>query len=226
MNSPEHVVELIRHGHSRMNAAAEDPNTPPFIGGRQNEIQLSELGERQAPALGVIALSEGVLPNRFYSSPARRTIDTCKLSTLAMGLEVEPILDERIQELDQGAWTNQPRSLYRRPLTRVKMRVLRSRFAAPDGESIDEVGERVNDFLESLAADLDTDSPEYVWVYMHGVAIKSWVGRHEGWSHRRKVSEYIDNISRTRLVRTGDDWKVVSIGEAVPLNSAQSLLDA
>jgi len=206
------IVDFIRHAESRMNVDMANAEVP-FIGGRQNEIDLSELGMVQAANLGFFALAEAVVPTDFYCSPAVRAVRTHKLSCAVMGLEVKPIIDERLQELDQGSWTNQPRSLYDDPKIKSEMIKLGSDFAPPGGESMNMVYQRTNDFLESLEARMP-ESPRHIWVHTHGVVIKTYVGKLLGWSHEQTYKTPIDNASLTRIVRNGDTWQVTFINHS------------
>lgn len=211
MITPEHTVDLIRHAHSAMNAGMEDPNRVPFIGGRQNEVPLDDLGKSQARDLGLFALREGIMPTRVFYSPAERTTQTHKLSAEVMGLTVVALPDDRLQELHQGAWTNGPRTLYDEH--RETMDRLLSDFAPPEGESMNDVARRMEDFMEFLATILDPNRAEHVWVHTHGVAIKTYVGRRLGWSHEQTFKTEIGNVSRTGLVLRDGLWQPVFINK-------------
>jgi len=201
------TVDLIRHAESGMNVDMANAQVP-FIGGRQNEIGLSGLGVTQAENLGYFALSKGIIPTDFYSSPAVRTRCTHELSSAVMGLSVEPTVDDRLQELDQGAWTNKPRSLYDDPRNKIEMETLGSDFAPPGGESMNAVYRRTDDFLESLVALVSNDKPRHIWVHTHGVVIKTYVGKLLSWTHEQTYKTPIDNASLTRIEHNGDVWKV------------------
>lgn len=194
------TVDLIRHAESRINVAMADPNTVPFIGGRQNHVDLSPVGENQAKSLGTYAIENSILPSQLFCSPAVRSQRTCQLSAEVMGLVIAPTIDDRLQELDQGEWTNQPRTIYDDPVIKAKMKETGSDFAAPNGESINDVADRMESFFGSL------NDVEYAWVHTHGVAIKSWLGRLCGWNHERTYKTAIDNVSISRVVKQGNVW--------------------
>lgn len=201
------TVDLIRHAESGMNVDMIDAQVP-FIGGRQNEIDLSGLGVTQAENLGHFALSKGIMPTDFYSSPAVRTCRTHEISSAVMGLSVELTLDDRLQELDQGAWTNQPRSMYDNPCNKLQMETLGSDFAPPGGESMNTVYRRVTDFLGSLVALVPNDKPRHIWVHTHGVVIKTYVGKLLSRTHEQTYKTPVDNASLTRIEHNGDVWQV------------------
>ncbi len=214
MPSPELIVDLIRHSESDMNVAMADPNTPPFIGGRENHVGLSRLGELQASGLGHYAVEHTILPTVVYCSPAIRTKLTWQISSAVMGLSLEAQIDSRLQELDQGDWTNQPRSLYEEPANKRAMDEAGSDFAPPGGESINDVGKRMDDFFNSVSTPHATDPPSHLWIYTHGVAIKTWVGRRLcGWSHEQTYKTLIHNASLTRVVKQDGLWQPVFINQ-------------
>lgn len=76
-------------------------------------MKLSKLGERQARGLGHYLLREEFAPSRIYHSKAERAWRTYVLSNEIVRMRAIPVEDERLQELDQGEWTNQSRDLYK-----------------------------------------------------------------------------------------------------------------
>lgn len=204
------TVDLIRHAESAMNVAMAEA-TVPFIGGRQNEIGLSPCGEAQARCLGRFAALHNILPTAFYYSPAERSRRTHELSAAVMGLACAPAIeDDRLQELDQGDWTNQPRTLYDDPVIKQKMLQLGGDFAPPGGESMNMVRERTADFLGSLVASFGAEASPHLWVHTHGVVIKAYVGKLLDWTHEQTYKTPIDNASLTRLTYDGD-WQVAFV---------------
>jgi broad specificity phosphatase PhoE len=214
------TVDLIRHAESGMNVDMANAEVP-YIGGRQNEIDLSGLGEFQAEDLGRFADAEGIVPTDFISSPALRTRRTHELSSTAMGLTVEPLLDDRLQELDQGEWTNQPRSLYDEPDNKAEMERLGGDFAPPGGESMNTVYGRTAASLGSLVTRFANEGPRHIWVHTHGVVIKTYIGHLLGWSHEQTYKTAIDNASLTRIVHDGDTWRVIFVNQSSAMSSKQ-----
>jgi len=92
------TVILLRHGRSTS-------NTAHVLAGRSEGVDLDERGREQAEAL-VDRL--GSLPIRaLVSSPLLRCMRT--IEPLAAALGVEPIVDERLSEVDYGQWTGRKR---------------------------------------------------------------------------------------------------------------------
>ncbi len=102
---------LARHGQSAGNVArdaAEAQNLAVIdIAGRDMDVPLSELGERQANALGewLFRLEEGGRPTVALCSPYKRARDTAQIALNAAGLgdgSVPLIVDERLREKEFG----------------------------------------------------------------------------------------------------------------------------
>lgn len=190
----------------------------PYIGGRQNEIDLSGLGRYQAADLGHYAVAARIEPTDFYSSPANRTKQTHTISSTVMGLTVEAILDDRLQELDQGSWTNQPRSLYDEPANKAEIARLQADFAPAGGESMNMVYRRTDEFLGDLVTDTGANETRHVWVHTHGVVIKTYVGKMLGWSHEQTYQTGVDNASLTRLVHDGSGWRLLFFNHSTAMS--------
>ena len=88
------TVILLRHGRSTS-------NTAQTLAGRTDGVDLDEKGHEQAKAL---VDRIGSLPIRaIVRSPLLRCRHTVEPLAAALGLE--PIVDERISEVDYGKWT-------------------------------------------------------------------------------------------------------------------------
>jgi probable phosphoglycerate mutase len=83
---------IIRHGE------AEGNHEHRFIG--QSDVPLSDLGRRQAQAVGAHLAASGV--NRIVASDLRRAIDTAQPLADRLGLPVE--IDPRLREIQNGDW--------------------------------------------------------------------------------------------------------------------------
>jgi probable phosphomutase (TIGR03848 family) len=88
------TVILLRHGRSTS-------NTAHVLAGRSEGVDLDERGREQADAL-VARLAP--LPIRaLVSSPLLRCLRT--LEPLSAALQMVPVVDERLAEVDYGEWT-------------------------------------------------------------------------------------------------------------------------
>ena len=103
------TVILLRHGRSTS-------NTAHVLAGRSEGVDLDDRGREQADAL-VGRLS--ALPIRaLVTSPLLRCVRT--IEPLAAALSVEPVVDERLSEVDYGQWTGRKLGdLVKEPLWKV-----------------------------------------------------------------------------------------------------------
>ena len=98
---------LVRHGQSTANvlrhrAETEDLPTIDFPE-REQDVPLSEFGERQATSLGRWFLAETEKPNIVFSSPFVRACETTRLILESAEMsDVEIFYDERLRERELG----------------------------------------------------------------------------------------------------------------------------
>jgi len=102
---------LVRHGQSDGNVAAaratDEGRALIEIAARDVDVPLSELGMRQATALGSWFARQPPpeRPTLVLSSPYERAIQTARLVARAAGLELSPerlLVDERLRERELG----------------------------------------------------------------------------------------------------------------------------
>ena len=119
------TVILLRHGRSTS-------NTAHVLAGRAEGIDLDDEGREQAEAL---VARIGSLPIRaLVTSPMLRCRRT--LEPLAAALGLEPIVDERLSEVDYGQWTGRKiGELVKEPLWSV-VQAQPSAAVFPDGEGL------------------------------------------------------------------------------------------
>jgi broad specificity phosphatase PhoE len=131
------ALALVRHGETADNRAGR------LLG--RSDPPLTALGRVQARAVARVLAAEG--PVAIVSSPLLRARETADAIGDACG--VAPTVDERLIEIDYGAWE-------RRPLAEVPRdaAALTSdpSVAFPDGESLVDVGTRVAELCEELLA--------------------------------------------------------------------------
>ncbi|VEG56159.1 phosphoglycerate mutase [Mycolicibacterium aurum] len=158
------TVLLLRHGRSTS-------NTAHTLAGRSEGVDLDDRGREQAAAL-VERL--GDLPIRaIVRSPLLRCERTVEPLAAALGLQ--PVVDERIVEVDYGSWTGRTiGELVKEPLWAV-VQQQPSAAVFPEGEGLAAVQARavaaIRDHDRRLAAEHGAD---VVWVACtHGDVIKS-----------------------------------------------------
>jgi probable phosphomutase (TIGR03848 family) len=160
------TVILLRHGRSTS-------NTAQTLAGRSEGVDLDDKGLEQAKA---VVDRIGSLPVRaIVRSPLLRCGRT--VEPLAEALGLEPIVDERISEVDYGQWTGRKiADLVKEPLWAV-VQQQPSAAVFPDGEGLAHVQARaveaVREHDRRLAAEHDGD---VLWLACtHGDVIKAIV---------------------------------------------------
>lgn len=158
------TVILLRHGRSTS-------NTAHTLAGRSDGVDLDDHGREQAE--GVVARI-GDLPVRaIVRSPMLRCERT--VGPLADALGLQSIVDERLTEVDYGAWTGRKISeLLKEPLWSV-VQAQPSAAVFPDGEGLAEVQARavatIRERDRALAVEHGAD---VLWVACtHGDVIKA-----------------------------------------------------
>lgn len=160
------TVILLRHGRSVS-------NTAHTLAGRSEGVELDAKGVSQADAL--VERLAGLPITALVRSPLLR----CRLTLepLAAALGLEPLIDERLSEVDYGQWTGRNLGeLVKEPLWTV-VQQQPSAAVFPDGEGLAQVQARavaaVRDHDRRLA---DEHGADVLWVACtHGDVIKSVV---------------------------------------------------
>ena len=160
------TVILLRHGRSTS-------NTAQTLAGRTDGVDLDEKGQEQAQAL---VARIGSLPIRaIVRSPllrCRRTVEP-----LAAALGLEPIVDERISEVDYGSWTGRKiGDLVKEPLWAV-VQQQPSAAVFPDGEGLAHVQARAVEAVREHDRRLgEANDGDVLWLACtHGDVIKAIV---------------------------------------------------
>ncbi len=125
------TVILLRHGRSTS-------NTAHVLAGRSDGVELDDKGREQAAEL--IERVSGLPIRALVSSPlvrCRRTVEP-----LGEALGLEPLIEQRLSEVDYGAWTGgKIGDLAKEPLWAV-VQAHPSAAVFPDGEGLAEVQAR------------------------------------------------------------------------------------
>jgi broad specificity phosphatase PhoE len=160
-------VLLIRHGATEWNASAR-------IQGRA-DIGLSSRGRSEVASWRLPPPWAGA---RVLSSPLRRARDTAALLT-----DRPAVVDERLIEMDWGAWQGRRLADLRAeaPATMAKSEARGLDFRPPGGESPREVSHRVHALLAELAAD-----PQPAVAVCHKGVIRAALVLATGWDMRSR----------------------------------------
>ncbi|WP_167101894.1 histidine phosphatase family protein [Mycobacterium sp. DL592] len=160
------TVILLRHGRSTS-------NTAHTLAGRTEGVELDDKGRAQAAALPERV--DGLPIAALVRSPLLRCRMT--LEPLAEALGLDPVVDERLAEVDYGQWTGRAlKDLVKEPLWSV-VQHQPSAAVFPDGEGLAQVQSRavaaIRDHDRRLAQEHGKD---VLWVACtHGDVIKSVV---------------------------------------------------
>ncbi|MBN7441121.1 phosphoglycerate mutase [Mycobacteroides abscessus subsp. abscessus] len=158
------TVILLRHGRSTSNVAHT-------LAGRSPGVELDEKGQSQAR--GVVDRLSAVAVQAIVTSPLLRCEQT--VAPLAVALELIPIVEDRLAEVDYGQWTGREiAELLAEPLwTVVQQQPSAARF--PDGEGLAQVQARAVAAVREHDRRLSEEhGGDCIWVACtHGDVIKS-----------------------------------------------------
>jgi len=226
-------IILIRHAESEANLRPEE------IGGRQNQVALSNKGREQALWLGKRLASmhaRGVHFDEIYASTATRAADTASIACAQLSFPVTIKHSDQIVELSQGSWERMDRnSVYTKEVLE-RINNNNWEFAAPGYSTVDESkGESQRDlelrmlaFVESLLsanAGSGTGGPtdktrvHTVAIFTHGMAIKCLMRAIAQWSPAGTYKVAMSNTALTEIeysIREGPKggWSIARINDA------------
>jgi alpha-ribazole phosphatase len=198
---------LVRHGETEWNAEGR------FCG--RTDVRLSEAGRRQARSL-----AERLKPIPFealYSSPLERALETARLISQPFGLE--PILDERLVELNYGQWEGKTLAeiVKNAPKTFQAWDADPAQVAPPGGESGLEAQQRVVSFLDFLAA----KHPQgHVLVVLHKTVCRLAICHALGMSpseYRRRL--ILNNAALSIIQPQSYGWQLITFNDTSHLGT-------
>lgn len=153
---------VVRHGESAGNVARDAAEAAGAerldLTTRDVDVPLSELGERQARALGRWTASQPAAeqPTVVWTSPYVRARQSAALALEAAGLDLPVVVDERLREREFGVLDG----LTRRGITaqfpqESERRALIGKFyhRPPGGESWTDVAHRLRSVLDEIRID-------------------------------------------------------------------------
>lgn len=198
---------FVRHGESEMNIRQD------LVGGRSNHVSLTEKGIRQAKAFGQWLADSSIKPDAVYFSPAMRAIQTMNYSLESADLDMECVVDFRLQELCQGIKEGTSRTEAYNADTLARIAEEQFDFKFPEGESIADTMCRMLDFTTKVTS---VHPRHTVFVYGHGFAIRALAGAINSLPHDEIVRGIkTPNLSISRFDTTPDTQSVVYVGRRV-----------
>ena len=171
---------LVRHGESAGNVARDEAEEQGLeiidIDLRDVDVPLSDLGRRQAQALGrwLARQAEHERPTTIISSPYVRAQQTAGEMLTGSRLRhdhVERLLDERLREREFGVLDRLTKSgIHARDPQQAELRAFLGKFyhRPPGGESWADVGLRVRSVLDTLCREF---AGERVLISTHQVVV-------------------------------------------------------
>ncbi|HUG65782.1 MAG TPA: histidine phosphatase family protein [Gaiellaceae bacterium] len=185
------TIVMVRHGethwnrHNRFQGHADPP--------------LNATGREQAHALAAELSSETFAA--AYASPLRRAAETAAI--LAGALQLEAVPDESLMEVDVGSWSGLTRTEVEARFPEGFARWLEYGHGWDDGETYDELGERVVAGLLNIGA---RHSDMAVLAVTHGGPIRSALAAAErvSFDEARRSIHIVGNCAVVRFaVRDG-----------------------
>lgn len=159
------TIFLARHGESDWNVAKR------FQG--HSDRPLTERGRQQAQALADLVASEEI--DAVYTSPLSRARETAEIVTARTGLE--PVALPELREVDTGSWSGLSRADVEARFPEGFTRWRSGGSGWEDGESYEEMAERVIGALRTIAE----DHPDgRVLIISHGGPIRAIHAAAEG----------------------------------------------
>lgn len=196
-------VYLFRHGEAANNVMSN------YIAGRSNYLPLTENGIEQSRRLGHVLMRIGFNPELVYSSPALRAQQTAyyTLSELPEAQRVG-IIDDRLQEQDTGKWTGCVATDIFTKSTIEAIEHQGNSFRSPGGESFNDVGARMLNWLE------EQDYNRQIAAFTHGGAIRCLAAYIKNWSHDRTYKMQPGNTSVSLFTKENNKWQLQYIGKS------------
>jgi 2,3-bisphosphoglycerate-dependent phosphoglycerate mutase len=225
---------IVRHGESAGNVAREfaEAQGHPFIdiAMRDMDVPLSELGERQAQAIGMwIATLGRRAPTVVLTSPYVRAERTASIALAAAGLDIPLVLDERLREREFGVLDRLTKAgIQERYPDQVEARARIGKFyhRPPGGESWCDVALRVRSLLDSVTRE---HSGKRVLIVAHQVVILlfRYVIEHLSEAEVLRISREIDlancSVTTFKVDRSNPHGMTLErFNEVFPLEEAQA----
>lgn len=201
MTTQKAEIYLVRHAESEANLL------PHLIAGRSSESPLTSRGVEQAQQLGLYMLDNEMVPINVFASPARRTRSTAAHALKQLGLEgMEPVVSTDLLEQSQGEYEGKVREEVYTDEIKAERERLGKNFKLPGAESMNEVGQRVDNWvqrtIEEVASERASEEPIQIYGFTHAGSVANLASRILDWgryeTYQNQVA--IPNASISRFV--------------------------
>jgi len=208
---PDIRLFLIRHAES------DSKVEPGIIGGRQNEIRLTQKGEKQAQELGESLAAAGIRFDRVFSSSAVRARETAAICLESMhkysGCPMPKIVTtDDLLELSFGEWEGKPKDKAYTPEVCRKYDSDLWNTKPPNGESLADAASRMKKFVDSIfsRAEVNTEKDNNCAIFGHGLAIKAYLMEYLKANLKDFDKITVENTSVSELLFVEDEsWELV-----------------
>ncbi len=156
------LIFLIRHGITEANKNGS------FQGVTDNP--LSKIGLKQATLIKNHLIDKNI--ETIYSSPLVRAYETAY--PLAKALNLTIIKESTIKEINCGDWEGKSVEEIRKKSDRFKNWITKGTIPAPNGESIENVMERISPFINKLLKQ-SCKTGKNIAVFAHGAVNRAFI---------------------------------------------------
>jgi broad specificity phosphatase PhoE len=181
-------IYLFRHAHTSF--------PKELVGGRSNQVPITERGELQAHCLGLWIATNNLKPDFIAVSPAIRTRETARIALYAAGITNQIHIEHRLQELTKGDAEGQPRTAIDTPELLARRAVEADDFRHTNGESNNDAATRLGNWVDEVT---DSHQGELVFGFTHGIVTRCLVSKYLGWSFEEWGASVLDNTAATLL---------------------------
>lgn len=178
------TLYIVRHGRSEWNAEGKFQGWMPS--------QLDQEGISQAKSLAAYLTRYPI--TEIFSSDLKRCRQTAAPIAERTGLEVQ--FNEALREVSHGTWEGKTRSEVADAFPNDFEQFMsdRANFRVPGGETLDEVGDRIELFVRGQVQKQSNAARHVVFV-THGTATRVLVSRLLGFPLHRAGALRVDNAS-------------------------------
>ncbi len=206
-------IIFIRHAQSVANTNRK------IVGGRSNETPLSTLGEEQAKDLGLFLLNKNIIPDRIFSSPAIRTMETARISLNIVNSDLIKKIETsyNIQEMTHGSFEGKLRTEVYSPEVQkeIELKWKDFRLDDPKSESMNDVAKRMKNWVNETVGKMQDG--EVGLVYGYGIAICCYLSDFLNLSQKETIEmiSNLPNASLTTVVFSSNNLtpEIINIGE-------------
>ncbi|MEF9933996.1 MAG: histidine phosphatase family protein [Clostridium sp.] len=152
---------FIRHGETNLNSMRV------YQGHINESLNLRGINQIREVACKV----KGFVPNKIYTSPLNRALETTDIIIKECGINITPKVDERISEIDFGLWDGIAYNKVMEGYESEYKEFLRDykSFTFPGGESFENFYNRCAEFIDEITS---TKTDETIFVIAHGGVIR------------------------------------------------------